>query len=118
MRGVAVSLILFDLMKWLNGNEPSSSIWWGAGLLLLGSWLAPKEKFIDPGPIDISEIDFKVIYKEHDGKLWRYITLPDSDAKAEAKAKGLTYWKGGHRQAVVEEGTPEWKDYYKKKKLK
>ncbi len=120
MQGVAVSLILLDLMKWLNGNEASSSIWWGAGLLVVGSLLAPKKKFIevpDPGPIDISEINFKVLYKEHDGKLWRYISLPDSNARAEAQEMGRTHWKGGFTQAVVKKGTPEWIEYHKQQRI-
>lgn len=122
MQLVAASLILIDLMRWLNGEGSSSNFFVTAVaflVLIFGSYLAPKKEFIDPGPVDISEIDFKVIYKEHDGKLWRVIKLPDKDAREEAM-RTMTHpaWKGGYRQTVVEKGTPEWKEYYRKKKLK
>ena len=116
MQGVGFSIILHDLMSWLEGQGAHGGFVWGVGLLLIGSYIAPLQKKVKTTEaLDISEIEYKLIYKEHDGKLWRYISLPDLNderAKAQANEGYAQYIGSGFRQAVVKPGTKEWRDYY------
>lgn len=114
MQFVGASLILLDLITWLDGDlVGTNSFWIGAGLLSAGSFIAPNKKKMTNEPVDISEIDFKVVYKEHDGKLWRYTALPGglSDEVRDA-AISASVIKASFRQVEIRRGTPEWNDYY------
>ena len=117
MQFVGASLILLDLITWFDGDlVGTGSFWVGAGLLTAGSFIAPNKKKMPKEPVDISEIDFKVVYKEHDGKLWRYTSLPAglSDEVRDA-AISASVVKASFRQVEVRRGTPEWNDYYEEK---
>ncbi len=117
MQFVGASLILLDLITWLDGDlVGTNSFWIGAGLLLVGSFIAPKKESFTSESIDISEIEFRVIYKEHDGKLWRYTSLPGglSDEVRDA-AISASVVKASFRQVEIRKGTPEWNDYYEEK---
>lgn len=118
MQFVGASLILLDLITWLDGDlVGTNSFWVGAGLLSAGSFIAPNKKKMTE-PVDISEIDFKVVYKEHEGKLWRYTSLPEglSDEVRDA-AISASVVKASFRQVEVRRGTPEWNDYYEQKMI-
>lgn len=126
MQFTGASLILLDLITWFDGDlTGTNSFWVGAGLLSAGSLIAPnekKEESFTSESIDIGEIDFKVIYKEHAGQLWRYTSLPDvltgkgmENHEAVIPASVAKY---AFRQVVVEEGSPEWEKYYRDKEQK
>lgn len=114
MQFTGASLILLDLITWLDGDlVGTNSFWIGAGLLSAGSFIAPKKESFTSESIDISEIDFKVVYKEHDGKLWRYTALPgDLSDEVRDAAISATVSKYSFRQVEIRMGTPEWRDYY------
>jgi len=120
MQFTGASLILIDLITWFDGDlTGTNSFWVGAGLLSAGSLIAPnekKEESFTSESIDISEIDFKVIYKEHAGKLWRYTSLPgDLSDEVRDAAISASVAKASFRQVVIEEGSFEWDKYYHEK---
>ncbi len=119
MQFTGASLILLDLITWLDGDlTETNSFWVGMGLLSAGSLIAPKKDSFTSEPIDIGEIDFKVIYKEHDGKLWRYTSLPaDLSDEVRNAVRSPTVEHNSFRQVEIRRGTPEWNDHYKDKMI-
>lgn len=116
LNAIGSGIIITDMLSWLDGDGfNSSSLITAVLMILIGSYLITLRPVREETePLDLSEIDFKVIYKEHDGKLWRYISLPDDgEAIAEAQAnESYAYIGGGFRQSVVKPGSAEWWDYY------
>ena len=116
---IGASLILLDLITWLDGDLVGTNTFWiGVGLLVTGSMMAPKKEEFISESIDISEIEFKVVYKEHDGKLWRYTSLPgDLNDEVRDAAILASVARESFRQVEIRRGTPEWNDFYEQKTI-
>jgi hypothetical protein len=120
MRAVGSSIMLIGLMSWLEGEGFSASSLFTALLLIfVGSYFStPKPKKVPDEPVDLNDlvpgIDYRLIYKEHDGKLWRYISVYGPDHKR-MLAGEVASSQGASSTREIKPGTSEWHEYYDKK---
>lgn len=112
------AIIITDLLSWLEDGDgfSTSSLVTAVVMILIGSWLTTfKPVKIEPVDLDLSDVDFdyRLIYKEHDGKLWRYISVHGKDL--EGTHGSVTRRQGASSTTEIKPGSAEWLEYYTKK---